>query len=81
MRQHSMMTQARTYDYEVALCDEEYDDAYDELPAEEGYDSARPRVYYEPDEDFYRSLSAEEFRERLIVILEEVDKRYAKKCR
>ncbi len=34
----------------------------------------------EPDEDFYRSLSADEFREKLVVVLNRVDEKYAKKC-
>ena len=35
----------------------------------------------EPDEDFYRALSASEFRERLITVLEKVDKKYSNKCK
>ena len=34
----------------------------------------------EPDEDFYRAIPAEEFRERLVVVLDKVDKKYANKC-
>jgi predicted transcriptional regulator len=41
----------------------------------------KERVYYEPDEDFYSSLSADEFREQLVVILDKIDKTYAKKCK
>jgi hypothetical protein len=33
----------------------------------------------EPDDDFYRALSAEEFREQLMVVLDRVDKKYANK--
>jgi len=33
----------------------------------------------EPDEDFYRVLPAEEFRKNLVVVLENVDKKYASK--
>jgi hypothetical protein len=33
----------------------------------------------EPDDDFRRALSAEEFRKRLIVVLKGVDKKYSKK--
>ena len=35
----------------------------------------------EPDDDFRRAFSAEEFREKLIVVLERVDKKYADKCK
>ena len=35
----------------------------------------------EPDEDFYKALSAEEFRKRLVVVLDKVDKKYANKCK
>ena len=35
----------------------------------------------EPDNDFYRAISAEEFRTRLAVVLDGVDKRYANKCK
>jgi len=35
----------------------------------------------EPDEDFDRAISAEEFRKRLVVVLDKVDKKYADKCR
>ena len=35
----------------------------------------------EPDEDFRRAISAEEFREKLIVVLDRVDKKYANKCK
>ena len=35
----------------------------------------------EPDEDFHRALSADEFKKRLIVVLDKVDKKYASKCK
>ena len=35
----------------------------------------------EPDNDFYRAISAEEFRTRLAVVLDGVDKKYANKCK
>lgn len=41
----------------------------------------KERAYYAPDDDFYRSLSADEFRERLRVVLGKVDKKYADKCK
>ena len=41
----------------------------------------KKRVYYEPDEDFYRSISAEEFRKELAVSMAEIDKIYAEKCK
>ena len=31
----------------------------------------------EPDDDFQRAISAENFREKLIVVLDKVDKKYA----
>ena len=34
-----------------------------------------------PDDDFYRAISAEEFRKKLIVVLDRVDKKYANKCK
>ena len=34
-----------------------------------------------PDDDFRRALSVEEFRERLMVVLDRVDKKYANKCK
>ena len=33
-----------------------------------------------PDADFYRALSAEEFREKLVLVLDKVDKKYANTC-
>ena len=35
----------------------------------------------EPDEDLRRAIPADEFREKLIVVLDKVDKKYAKKCK
>ena len=35
----------------------------------------------EPDDDFYKSISADEFRKRLSVVLDKVDKKYANKCK
>jgi len=35
----------------------------------------------EPDDDLRRAVSAEEFRERLIEVLDKVDKKYATKCK
>ena len=37
--------------------------------------------FLEPDEDFYSALSADEFREKLMVVLDKVDKKYASKCK
>ena len=34
-----------------------------------------------PDEDFYRAIPADVFRERLIEVLDGVDKKHANKCR
>jgi len=36
-------------------------------------------VYHEPDEDFYRSISAEEFLKGVLEDIDEIDKKYAKK--
>ncbi|MCL2328204.1 MAG: hypothetical protein FWC39_06775 [Bacteroidetes bacterium] len=41
----------------------------------------RRQEFLEPDEDFYRALPAEEFRKKLVVVLENVDKKYASKCK
>jgi len=35
----------------------------------------------EPDDDFRRAISMDEFRERLIVVLDNLDKKYANKCK
>ena len=40
-----------------------------------------PQPILEPDEDFYRALSPKEFREQLIVVLENLDKKYANQCK
>jgi len=37
--------------------------------------------YKQPDADFYRALSAEDFREKLVVVLDNLDKKYASKCK
>jgi len=37
--------------------------------------------YKQPDADFYRALSAEEFREKLVVVLDNLDKKYANRCK
>ena len=47
--------------------------------ASENNTSVKKRVYYEPDEDFYNSISAEEFRKELAVSMAEIDKIYAEK--
>jgi len=36
---------------------------------------------FQPDDDFYRSISVDEFRKRLIAMLEKVDKKYHNKCK
>jgi predicted transcriptional regulator len=40
-----------------------------------------PDEFLEPDDDFRRALSAEEFRKQLIQILEKRDKQFAKQCK
>ena len=35
----------------------------------------------EPDEDFHRALSAKDFRERLVVVLDGVDKKFENRCK
>ena len=37
------------------------------------------RVYFEPDEDFYRSISATEFKKRALEIVEKIHNQYSKK--
>ena len=66
MRQYDVMTQPFPYDDEVALRDGDYN-------------STRQRVYYEPDEEFYSSLSAEEFTRLALEMVERVHKKYGKK--
>ena len=34
-------------------------------------------MIFEPDEDFYRSVSADEFRERLVEVVKQIDQKYA----
>ena len=41
--------------------------------------SVKERVYYEPDEDFYRSITMDEVRERVFEFIDELDKKYANK--
>jgi len=36
-------------------------------------------VYNEPDEDFYRSISIDEFKKRALAVAERIDKMYAKR--
>ena len=62
MRQYGAMAQPFPYEKEVALYDGEYN-------------GARQRVYYEPDEDFYNSISAEEFKKRAVEVVKRVYKR------
>lgn len=48
----------------------------------EYYDLAVDEYYeevLEPDEDFYRAITMDEFIERALVMVEKVDKMYAKK--
>jgi len=45
-----------------------------------GHNTSEYDELLEPDEDFQRALSADEFRKRLVVVLENVDKKYANKC-
>ena len=37
-------------------------------------------AYNEPDDDFYRAMSAEAFREKLVIVLDKIDRKYANKC-
>ena len=37
------------------------------------------RVYCKPDEDFYRSITMDEFKQRALVMTERIDKMYAKR--
>jgi hypothetical protein len=39
------------------------------------------KKYLEPDDDLRRAISADEFRKRLIVAIDKIDKRYANKCK
>ena len=38
-----------------------------------------PDIIYEPDDDFYRSITMDEFIERAVVRLEKIDKIYAQR--
>ena len=44
-------------------------------------ENTKKQVYNEPDDDFYRSVSADEFRNRLIVSMGKIDQKYANKCK
>ena len=37
--------------------------------------------FLEPDDDFRRAISMDEFRDRLIVVLDKIDKKYANQCK
>ena len=39
----------------------------------------REQKILQPDDDFYRAISAEEFRERALTMASELDKKYAKR--
>ena len=41
--------------------------------------AVKERVYHEPDEDFYRSITMDEFIERALEMTERIDKMYSKK--
>ena len=45
------------------------------------HDSSIYEEILEPDEDFYRAISANKFRERLIGVIDTIDKKYAKRCK
>jgi Mg2+/Co2+ transporter CorC len=52
----------------------------EDILTEEVGEYAAPSEYdkiLEPDEDFYNALSADEFRVKLIEIVEKIDKKYA----
>jgi len=36
------------------------------------YEMNREREYYEPDEDFYRSISADEFKDKALKIIDKI---------
>jgi len=38
--------------------------------------TVKKRVYYEPDEDFYKSITIDEFKKRAIKVVEKAYKRY-----
>jgi predicted transcriptional regulator len=40
---------------------------------------SKERVYYEPDEDFYNSITMDELREGVFKFIDELDKKYANK--
>ena len=51
------------------------------LTCTNGHNTSEYDEILEPDDDFHRALSADEFRKRLVVVLEKVDKQYANKCK
>jgi len=42
--------------------------------------AVKERVYYEPDEDFYKSITAEEFRKKAHEVVEKAYKKYTNEC-
>ncbi|MCL2040753.1 MAG: hypothetical protein FWG84_01765 [Bacteroidales bacterium] len=68
--------------YDLAVSDDvfiERDDDMFHLMCATADDAGAYDEILEPDEDFYRALSADEFRKRLIEVVERVDKIYARK--
>ena len=68
--------------YDLAVSDDvfiERDDDMFHLMCATADDAGVYDEILEPDEDFYRALSADEFRKRLIEVVERVDKIYARK--
>ena len=44
-------------------------------------DAVKEQAVLESDDDFHRAISAKEFREKLTVVLDRIDKKYANKCK
>jgi len=78
MRQYDMMAQPRAYERDVDVCDELYDENYDEELEFVSQTAAKripPQPILEPDEDFYSAITVEEL---LVGIHEDIDKFYDK---
>ena len=69
--------------FEIARNEQVYihknEDTFQLIRTSTDHETSSKRVYYEPDEDFYRSITMDEFKKRALVMTERIDKMYSKK--
>jgi hypothetical protein len=69
--------------FDMALNEDVYirknEDTFQLMRTNADNETVEGRVYYEPDADFYRSITMDEFKKRALVMTEKIDKIYAKK--